>query len=170
MDGDGRADPGATARFASLLRSTLLRESDEGLELLPSFPTAWLGQGVEVHGAPTRFGPVSFALRWHADRPASLWEVDAPPGPADGRRAATRLTCPGLDPAWSSDERRSEALLAPVPVPVAAAPDGDGSGSRGVVIGGLQIGMRPPRSDGHHEPSATDPAGDPRPTPEDEQP
>ncbi len=169
VDGEGRADPGATARFASLLRESLLRESDEGLELLPSFPTAWLGQGVEVHGAPTRFGPVSFALRWHADRPALLWEVDAPPGSADGRRAATRLTCPGLDPAWSSDERRSEALLAPVPVP-AAAPDGDGAGSRGVVIGGLQIGMRPPRPEGHHEPSATDPAGDPRPTPEDEQP
>ncbi|HEY7939074.1 MAG TPA: hypothetical protein VID05_04525 [Acidimicrobiales bacterium] len=172
VDGDGRADPGATARFASLVRASLLRESDGGIQLLPSFPTAWLGQGVEVHGAPTRFGPVSFALRWHADRPALLWEVDAPPGSPDGRRATTHLTCPGLDPTWSSDERRSEALLAPVPVPAPAtgAPDGDGSGGKGVVIGGLQIGMRPPRSEGHHEPAATDPAGDPRPTPEDEQP
>jgi hypothetical protein len=63
-------------------------------------------------------------------------------------------------------------MLAPVPVPAPAtgALDGDGSGSKGVVIGGLQIGMRPPRSEGHHEPAATDPAGDPRPTSEDEQP
>jgi hypothetical protein len=165
-DAAGRADAAATARFASLLRASLLRESEDGVELLPSFPDAWLGQGVEVHHAPTRFGSLSFALRWHGDRPALLWEVDAAPGSPDAQRPPLRLTCPGLDPSWSTGDRRSEALLAPVPIPAAGPSDRDDPGAGGVVISGLQIGVRPPPQDGHHERSASDPA----PAPEDDQP
>jgi hypothetical protein len=55
-----------------------------------------------VHDAPTRHGPLSYAVRWHGARPALLWE--APPG--------VRLRAPGLDPTWSSETTRGDALLA----------------------------------------------------------
>jgi hypothetical protein len=70
------------------------------------FPPAWRGQELEVHGLPTRAGLLSYAIRWHGQRPALLWEV-AGPG------AEVRLTAPGLDPAWTATGRRGEALLAP---------------------------------------------------------
>ena len=47
-------------------------------------PDAWLGQGIEVHDAPTHHGVLSFAVRWHGDRPALLWELTPH---ADARRA-----------------------------------------------------------------------------------
>jgi hypothetical protein len=69
-------------------------------------PAAWRGGNLEVHDAPTRRGPVSFAVRWHGARPALLWDV--PPG--------TELRAPGLDPAWSTSSAQGDALLAPVGV------------------------------------------------------
>jgi hypothetical protein len=60
-----------------------------------------------VHDAPTRRGPVSYAVRWHGTRPALLW--DAPDG--------VELRAPGLDPSWSSSVPRGEALLAASGVP-----------------------------------------------------
>lgn len=85
------------------------------VRLLPGFPASWLGQGVEVHEAPTRFGHLSCAVRWHGERPALLWDLDP------GRRhlpTGLVLTSPGLDPGWSGTEPRGEALLAaPAGVP-----------------------------------------------------
>jgi hypothetical protein len=72
----------------------------------------WLGQGLEVHDAPTRHGRVSFAVRWHGDRPALLWHLEPHPS-VDG----ARLTAPGLDPTWSTTELRGEALLGAVALP-----------------------------------------------------
>ena len=65
-----------------------------------------------MHDLPTAFGRLSFAIRWHGERPALLWELEphADVGPV-------RLTTPALDPRWSTTEPRGEALLAPVPVP-----------------------------------------------------
>jgi hypothetical protein len=54
---------------------------------------------------------VSFAVRWHADRPALLWDHQ----PRGGR--PVDLRAPGLDPRWSSSEPRGEALLSPVALP-----------------------------------------------------
>lgn len=79
------------------------------LRLFAGFPTTWLGQGVEVHEAPTRFGHLSCAVRWHGERPALLWDLDAG---TDGPPPGLVLTSPALDPAWSSTEPRGEALLA----------------------------------------------------------
>jgi hypothetical protein len=93
----------AAADFLSFVRVLLVRETDDGLVLCSMLPDAWAGQGIEVHDAPTHFGLTSFAVRWHGDRPALLWEVEG-----DG---PVRITAPGLDPAWSSTERRGEALL-----------------------------------------------------------
>jgi hypothetical protein len=89
------------------VRDRLLRETDDGVAVCNVVPDEWLGQGIEVHGAPTRFGPVSFAVRWHGDRPALLW--DAPEG--------IRITAPGLDATWSSGKPKGDALLSPVAPP-----------------------------------------------------
>lgn len=86
------------------------------LALFSGFPPAWLGQSVEVHEAPTRFGRLSCALRWHGARPALLWDLQPP----RGRPVPDGLTllAPALDPSWSTTEARGDALLAePAPPP-----------------------------------------------------
>jgi hypothetical protein len=97
------------------------------VRLLPRFPTAWLGGEVEVVGLPVaardRGARVSFAIRWHGHRPALLWEVTGPGG-HQSPAPPLRLTCPGLDPDWSSDTPTGETLLAGTPdrLPPAPAP------------------------------------------------
>jgi hypothetical protein len=104
----------AAAELLLFVRDLLVREDDAGgLALASLVPDAWLGQGWEVHDAPTALGRLSYAVRWHGDRPALLWELEPHPGVGP-----VRLTAPGLDPAWSSTEVRGDALLAPVAVPV----------------------------------------------------
>jgi len=105
----------AAAEFLSFVRAMLVREvtapdGEPGLALCSMLPEAWLGQGIEVHEAPTHHGVLSFAVRWHGDRPALLWELTPH---ADGPDTPVRLTAPGLDPAWSSTERAGEVPLAP---------------------------------------------------------
>ena len=90
------------------LRSLLVHDRDDGtVTVCTDLPVAWRGHGLEVHDAPTRRGPVSFAVRWHGPRPALLWDV--PPG--------SELRAPGLDLTWSTTEPRGEALLSPAAVP-----------------------------------------------------
>jgi hypothetical protein len=115
--GEG-GSPAATAAFVELLLDLLVHESatGDGLVLCAVWPEAWLGAGVEVHGVGTTLGLVSFAVRWHGDRPALLWELEPHPG-----CGPVTLTIPGLDPAWSTTEPRGDALLAP---PEAAEPAG----------------------------------------------
>ncbi len=98
-----------------------------GLALASLVPDGWYGQGWEVHDAPTAHGRLSYAVRWHGDRVALLWEMVPHPG-AD----PVRLTAPGLDPTWSTTERQGEALLGPVPSP-APRPT---NGSRGLADDG----------------------------------
>ena len=100
----------AAADFLSLVRSLLVREVDGGLALVSLLPDEWVGQSLDVHDAPTHHGRLSFAVRWHGERPAVLWELQPHPGVE-----RVTLTAPGLDSAWSSDELRGEALLSPVP-------------------------------------------------------
>ncbi len=94
------------ARFLQMLRSALVRERRNGVDLLPAFAPEWLGQSLDVESLPLRSGTLSFALRWHGARPAVLW--DAPAG--------VELRVPSLDPSWSSTTRAGEALLAEPPV------------------------------------------------------
>ena len=88
-----------------------------GPALLPAgMPASWLGQALDVYGIPT--GPhsaVSYALRWHGERPAILWEQTGDP---------VRLTAPTAAPDWSSGEVSGEALWPPPPVG-AVTPDLD---------------------------------------------
>jgi hypothetical protein len=101
----------AAAELLTFVRDLLVREVAGGVALASLVPDAWYGQGWEVHDAPTAAGGVSYAVRWHGDRAALLWDVA--PWAAEG----VRVTAPGLDPTWSTNERRGEALLGPVPPP-----------------------------------------------------
>jgi hypothetical protein len=139
-DADADAGPGlvdddrTAARFLLAARRLLLPEPSAGgygpsacmVELLPIFPTAWLGGEVEVHRAPVAGVRVSFAIRWHGYRPALLWEIEGststdPTAIGPGGRPLV-LTCPGLDPAWSSDQATGETLLAGSAVELPDAP------------------------------------------------
>jgi hypothetical protein len=83
-------------------RSQLVTVGDQSIDLLPSWPDDWFGQGVEVYGEQLGQWRASFAVRWHGERPALLWDIDGP---------STTVRCSGLDAAWSSDVTRGEALL-----------------------------------------------------------
>lgn len=114
----------AAAEFLSFVRSMLVRETADGLALFSMIPERWYGQGVEIHDAPTRFGTVSFALRWHGARPALLWEIDR-----HDESVPVAITCPGIDPTWRTTEDRGEALLeAPETATVPGPEDGDSFG------------------------------------------
>jgi hypothetical protein len=82
----------------------------DGACLLPGgMPRRWLGANFEVHRVPT--GPrsaVSFAVRWHGERPALLWEQHGDP---------VELSAPAVDAAWRSAAASGETLWAPPPSP-----------------------------------------------------
>lgn len=130
----------ASAELLTFVRDLLVREVEGGdgaaggLALSTLVPGGWYGLGWEVHDAPTAFGHISYAVRWHGDRVALLWEVD----PHEGL-GPVRLTAPGLDASWSTIERRGEALLGPVPAP---PPPTNGSGAS--VSVGAASGVAPP--------------------------
>lgn len=71
--------------------------------LIPGgFETSQLGVDFEARRIPAGPGrSVSLAIRWHAERPAVIWEVDGPPG---------LLLRSGSDPSWTSVEPSGEAL------------------------------------------------------------
>jgi hypothetical protein len=50
---------------------------ERSVELLRDWPAEWAGASVAAHQIPTRWGEVSFAVRWHGERPALLWECEA---------------------------------------------------------------------------------------------
>jgi len=124
--GDGH-DGAATAGFLSLVRDLLVREVRDGLDLVTALPEGWLGHNLEVHDAPTHFGLLSFAVRWHGDRPALLWDLRR----RQGAIGDVRLRAPGLDPAWWTTAAKGETLLAAgtLPPPPEIAPDPDPEGS-----------------------------------------
>lgn len=106
----------ATARLWTAVRTALVDDGEAGpLALLRGWTPGWLGQGLEVHGLPSRWGTVSYAVRWHGERPALLWSVEG--APSDD----IVITAPGLDSGWMARSAAGEALLsapggAPAPV------------------------------------------------------
>ena len=125
-------DGSATVAFLDLVRALAVVETPDGLDLLGAVPSEWYGQPIEVHGVPTACGTLSYAVRWHGERPALLWELEPHPTPAGGRALPDRgvtLRAPGLDPDWRTTELRGEALLDVPPLapavgaPASAAPE-----------------------------------------------
>lgn len=102
---DGPYDESTPGGLLVSIRHALIRD-ERGIELAPALPEAWWGQDFEVLDAPTRFGKLSYAVRWHGDRAALLWEVT---DPAPG----LELRAPNLDPTWSTIKPAGDALLTP---------------------------------------------------------
>jgi hypothetical protein len=102
------------ARLVAAVEGIIAR----GPALFPGgIPAAWLGQHLEVYGIPT--GPssaVSFAMRWHGERPALLWEQTGAP---------VALRSPVVAPDWSSTAATGDALWPAPPVPAGFVPLGD---------------------------------------------
>ncbi|MDX2382098.1 MAG: hypothetical protein QNM02_20360 [Acidimicrobiia bacterium] len=111
----------STGRFVRGVERYLASPGVGWADLLPAgIPTPWRGTGFEVHGVPTGVASsVSYAVRWHGERPALLWEQVGEPLP---------LTASGVDVDWSTDQRSGEALWAapsrPRHIPVAGGPVG----------------------------------------------
>ncbi len=97
----------ATQPPAEGLRAELVADHGEYLLVAPGFRPAWRGGSLAVYGLPTRFGTLSYAVRWHGARPALLWELDSRPG-----HDPVVIRAPGLDEGWSSQEPTGETLLA----------------------------------------------------------
>lgn len=113
-------DPLAAAAVVELVRAFALRVRGAEIALLPVVPESWFGHSIDVRDVPTPHGRVSYSVRWHGERPALLWELEPhdPPGPDE----TVTITVPGLDPTFSTGERRGETLLAAPPVADASAP------------------------------------------------
>lgn len=106
------ADVRRATSVGRFVRSVERRIADDGRFLTGGMPTSWLGNNFEVHGLPTSPATTaSFAVRWHGERPAVLWEQhgDAP----------IELTAPDLDPDWQTTQRSGETLW---PAPIATRP------------------------------------------------
>lgn len=101
-DRDRLAEDTGPAGILLRARADILVEVVDGLALLTSPPAP--GVDLEVHDAPTRYGTISFAVRWHGRNPALLWELR-------GAQRKVELSAPTLAPGWSSVERAGEALL-----------------------------------------------------------
>lgn len=113
-------DPAALAARAAAVLDLVVQEHPDRLELLAVWPDEWWGRPVEVHDVVTSHGVLSFALRWHGERPALLWEIE--PRSAQEDRPVPQLVAPGLDPRWSGTGLRGEALLGVVERVGAPAP------------------------------------------------
>ena len=65
---------------------------------------SWLGVNFECHKLmATPQHVISYAVRWHGERPALLWDIDGPTG--------LRVVASAIDPSFSSTDIRCEALL-----------------------------------------------------------
>jgi hypothetical protein len=91
--------PSDSRRVPWSVERRLVVSDERTAQVMPAgFPSTWLGIDFEAHGL--RIGlasTLSFAIRWHGERPAVLWEITGPPMP---------LTHEG----WSTAQLSGEAL------------------------------------------------------------
>ena len=101
LEAAAAADAASRGLFVDAVERSLVSGGDV---LSGGVPPNWLGANFEVHGLPTSArSTLSYAVRWHGERPALLWEQSGP---------AVVLTASGIDPTWSSSEPAGEVLLA----------------------------------------------------------
>jgi hypothetical protein len=94
------ADPVFAADTVAAVRSVLVDDDTKTIDILPGANETWRGRSIDVTDLPTRHGLLSFALRWHGDKPALLWDAPAP------------IRASALDPTFSSSQPNGEQLLA----------------------------------------------------------
>ena len=109
-----------------------------GVDLLSGFEPGWRGQNIEVRNVAVPGGRLSYAVRWHGQRVAILWDLvpvgqgadiessigadlaglgEAPVSVTLGKtpmrtdESGIVLTCRSLDANWSSTVLRGEGLL-----------------------------------------------------------
>ena len=105
----GRVEPTSLPDWTSLALPAFVDDrlerwtGGDDVTLLPDgLPESWLGSACEAHGVmATDRHRVSWAIRWHGERPAVLWEVEGPPG---------LVLRSGVDGTWSSTAPQGEAL------------------------------------------------------------
>ncbi|MGB3736105.1 MAG: hypothetical protein WA964_14200, partial [Ilumatobacter sp.] len=106
------ADVRRGSSVGRFVRSIERRVADGGRLLPGGMPTSWLGSNFEIHGVPTSpTTTVSFAVRWHGERPAVLWEQHV-----TGDSPTVEVSAPDVDPDWRTTEATGETLW-PAPAP-----------------------------------------------------
>jgi hypothetical protein len=97
--------PTAAGLVPSWVERRLVVSDEHAAQLMPgSFPAAWLGVDFEAHGLAIGLAStLSFAIRWHGERPAILWEVSGAPMPL-------------AHDTWTTGQLSGEALWPPVTI------------------------------------------------------
>jgi hypothetical protein len=96
---DWTSTPGGPVGVERLL---VVSDEHEAWLMPGSFPRPWLGVDFEAHRLAIGLAStLSFAIRWHGERPAVLWEVSGQPMPLSYG-------------SWSTGELAGEALWPPV--------------------------------------------------------
>ena len=95
-----------TVRQIAWIESQLVVQRRDGvIEICPcGIDKSWLGVNFECHkllASPEHL--ISYAVRWHGEKPALLWEIDGPVG--------AKVAASAIDRTFSSTEMRGETLL-----------------------------------------------------------
>ncbi|MCB1012753.1 MAG: hypothetical protein KDB15_13885 [Microthrixaceae bacterium] len=103
-------DPVEVAALRVALVDAVVADEHSGAALMGRWVPEWSGRTIEAHRFPSVWGRVSFALRWHGENPALLWEVEPVLG-STGGSTAPLITAPVISPGWSAAGWSGEALL-----------------------------------------------------------
>lgn len=96
----------SSSRCASWIESQLVAYRRDGsVDICPrGIDQSWLGVNFECHKLlATPQHKISFAVRWHGDRPALLWDLDG--------SAGVRVVASAVDSSFSTTDARGETLL-----------------------------------------------------------
>ena len=112
---DGLVALSGVRQIAWIESQLVVQRPDYVIEICPrGIDAAWLGANFECHklvASPEHL--ISFAVRWHGEKPALLWEIDGPIG--------ARVVASAVDHTFSSTEMRGETLLTGFAAPQTAA-------------------------------------------------
>ncbi|NLA35868.1 MAG: hypothetical protein GX868_09290, partial [Actinobacteria bacterium] len=109
-DAAGRPSVAQSAAFVIRATTELVADRADAVDLYPGYVASLAGNELDIESMPTRWGILSFSLRWHGRRPAVLWELS--PWSERSPMRPFALTCASIDPTWRSTDRSGEALLA----------------------------------------------------------
>ena len=96
---------GSVRQIAWVESQLVAMRRDGVIEVCPrGIDAAWLGVNFECHKLlATPEHSISYAVRWHGDKPALLWEIDGPVG--------ARVMASAMDSSFGSTDMRGETLL-----------------------------------------------------------